>query len=514
MSDRDPNPSGRQQFHQGQDMDGTSRPTSQVFQSPSQPIENSTQAGLNPGAYVFQPEYAARMGHQNGGVPHQHGSKVSSQSLLYRLEDRVSKLEYGQEALATDLQDLRMAQATLSQDMEAMHKNGQSVSVDSFKNYDYTEDGKRLDEHKLGNLGTKSGADIRLNKETESNVSIPPHLRVKTHSGMNSMPPHLRTKGVKNALTRDSKVDVPPIMSQPVPAPALTPPPSSPTTITTPRPDVSRLSIEDPYITRSGLGWVPGAIRDLPTLGMSQLSLIPASKDTVTFSYDFLSNNFGGIFWSPGLKYITPSSAPCILSNRCYFLIDAEHEPYLPREPGQHGAKLTAFFNQNPEDVYGDEAQCNFDDVPMFVCSTPYGQGNKKRYVYFGNYSQPRWSDKLDYDHMVEQVPNSVKEFWAEELSSNGRDQWVSEALMKHFFPKPEYEGRLFGEQPEGSVAPEEEAEMENKIIKDVKEYVRELNAWEKDAKLKTQLIKKEFIMQAFERVSTTFGSRVERTCI
>ena len=38
-----------------------------------------------------------------------------------------------------------------------------------------------------------------------------------------------------------------------------------------------------------------------------------------------------------------------------------------------------------------------------------------------GNYSQTRWSDKLDYDRMVEQVPREVKTYWAEELSSQGR---------------------------------------------------------------------------------------------
>jgi hypothetical protein len=103
---------------------------------------------------------------------------------------------------------------------------------------------------------------------------------------------------------------------------------------------------------------------------------------------------------------------------------------------------------------------------------------------------------------MVEHVPHAVKMYWAEELSAVGRAEWVTEALKKHFFPKLEYEGRLPRGRDEGSVEPDQEAAEEEKILKDVKDYVEALRQWDVDATTQTKFIKKETILKAFDGVS------------
>ncbi|OCL14207.1 hypothetical protein AOQ84DRAFT_394606 [Glonium stellatum] len=246
--------------------------------------------------------------------------------------------------------------------------------------------------------------------------------------------------------------------------------------------------------------WKPLAIRRFEPLSVKNLSRIPPSTKTVTFTWDFLRSAFGGSQWSPGLYYIPPSHGPCILPGRTYYALDATYEPYLPEQPGAHGAKLTAFFNINPGDVDGDDAGAAYSDVPLFICASPYStEKNTRKYTYFGTYSQTRWSDKLDYDHMVEVVPNKVKMYWAEHLSETGRPEWVTEALKKHFWPKPEYAGATFGNGVSTGSVPNEDDER-SKVLEDVEAYVNELKSWEKESSMKAKLLKKENILKAFER--------------
>jgi hypothetical protein len=285
-----------------------------------------------------------------------------------------------------------------------------------------------------------------------------------------------------------------------------TPPPSENTTL---KPDEPRSSIEDPSYVLFARDWKPLALSVFKKPTPEQLSKIPNLDTIVSFHPDFLRNIFGGVCWSPGLNYVPPSPGPCLLKNRTYYTLDAEFEPYLPRVPGIHGAKLTAFFNESPEDHYNSTAAGNsYDSVPLFICNNPTLQAHKQRYVYFGHYTQARWSDKLDYDRMVEAVPHKVKEYWAEELSAQGRPAWVTQQLMRHFWPRPEYEGRMPGgeEWEEGT---EEEDAVGEKVLKDVKNYIRELRLWEKDAGIKVGLIKKDFILKAFERVRSNFASHL-----
>jgi hypothetical protein len=445
--------------------------------------------------------------------------QVSSKSQTHDLSGRLQDLELGHKSLRREIEGLLSTQAGLHQAVEDLRKGSWSVNVGPFQTENASIFRKKLDELKNETVQATNETTLIVPKGEEkpaaSNAVLPPHLRAKAkpQNGASALPPHLRTKGANSSLVTDGKVDseATPLVLRPAPAPAPTPPPSETTTATTGtsfQPDVPRQSVEEPYVAASCLGWMPYALRDQPMPSTEVLESIPTSPETVTFSYDFLNNFLGGMTWSPGLKYIPPSPTEAtrhILPARTYYLIDAKYEPYMPREPGQHGAKLTAFFNKNPDEVNPDY-EFSFDDVPLFISNTPFVEDkHKMRYVYFGNYSQTRWSDKLDYDRMVEHVPQAVKLYWAEELSAVGRAEWVTEAMKNHFFPKPEYEGSFpvhVDNQPEGSVAPEEEGKKEEKFFRDFKEYIGQLKGWDKEATMKTKMIKKNFILEAFERVS------------
>lgn len=225
--------------------------------------------------------------------------------------------------------------------------------------------------------------------------------------------------------------------------------------------------------------------------------------DAQTFHPEFIADTLGGIDWSPGTKFIVVGDHTCIIRNRTYFLVDPATEPYLPAQAGHHGAKLVAFFNKTPEDYHElPEDTTSYENVPMFV-KQPDG-----RFAYFGNYTQARWSDKLDFDSMRARVPQSIKEHWATELASADRPQWVSEALKRHFFKKPEYEGRLYPEELDAStVTSEVEVKNNERMAKDVRKYVEKLREWEREATMKTALIKKQVILDAFDAVSLSARS-------
>ena len=269
--------------------------------------------------------------------------------------------------------------------------------------------------------------------------------------------------------------------------PALSPPLSPDTVVQDPSPSIKHLSLNDEKT------WKPYHLTTLAKYSGE----IPSSGASVTFHPDFLTNHLGGTVWSPGLRFVL-GRGPCILKNRTYYQIDPENEPYLPQAPGEHGAKLTAFFNKAPEEEFGHllaEDSNSYEDVPMFVLVS-------KRYMYYGNYSQTRWSDKLDHDTMTTKVPDHVKNFWAEELTAPTREDWVTEELKKHFFRKPEYDGRLYAAPDNDTIDSEEEVKLTERMIKDVRKYVDELREWEREADMKTSMIKKQSILDAFNAVS------------
>ncbi|KAJ9630990.1 hypothetical protein H2203_001518 [Taxawa tesnikishii (nom. ined.)] len=145
--------------------------------------------------------------------------------------------------------------------------------------------------------------------------------------------------------------------------------------------------------------------------------------------------------------------------------------------------------------------------------------GGRLEYTYYGNYSQTRFSDRLDHDRMVDGVPDAVKMYWAEQLASAGRPGWVTDALMSHFWPKPEFAGPLPSARAasssssssssssaaaagsgEGGIA---SASRENGSGKRVFEralddYVLDLRDWEREARMKVSLLRPEAVLAAF----------------
>ncbi|KAK8232680.1 hypothetical protein HDK77DRAFT_44004 [Phyllosticta capitalensis] len=261
---------------------------------------------------------------------------------------------------------------------------------------------------------------------------------------------------------------------------------------------------EDPFTVfiKNNPTWKPLGVRRLAPVPPKLLKSVPTRSDTTTFSWDFIRDLFGGKQWSPGFYYKEAKAGHSILPSRSYYALDASMDPYLPKTPGAHGAKLTAFFNpENPEDIDGTDGASAFERVPLFIAvdrgSAADGTKKPKRYVYFGMYSQPRYSDKLDFDHMMEAVPHSVKMHWATTLADPSRPQWVTAMLKSHFgdSEKPEYDGPM----PDGTANGCDPTEFKNEVF----EYVKQLKAWSKMATKAVQKLTKEDVLEAFEREDT-----------
>src|SRR6185436_885256 len=135
---------------------------------------------------------------------------------------------------------------------------------------------------------------------------------------------------------------------------------------------------------------------------------------------------------APGVFHTPSSRAAILVPHRTYYVLSNAFEPYLPKRPGSHGAKLTAFFKTASH----EEEEPNHVCFPLFIQLNPM---DKNQLYYFGTYSQNRYSDKLSYNEMVNQVSLKVKRFWAAQLSDKNRASWVTEELMKHYWPKPEF---------------------------------------------------------------------------
>ncbi|CAN9135450.1 hypothetical protein CUC08_Gglean009874 [Alternaria sp. MG1] len=349
----------------------------------------SPQYMMNPTANNFAPTRPQ----QNGTA-----SQVSSPSSSY-LEARVLNLEEGHASLLEDVNGLRELYHGLSFSVDKPKKGGWPVHVGPFQEVDAKtshQDAVRL-RAELESLkdevhaSVKGSADVQKANDiasSKTNGSTPPHLRAAsvTSGGTvkSSLPPHLRGKKAepsndgstkeqvvarnsKNHVTSNVQTDVA-VKQIPMPAPT---PPVSPKTVG----QDQALSLERISLNRA---WKP---YHLTTLDAFSGPILPGDT-TVTFHPDFLANILGGSSWSPGLRFVK-GKGPCILKNRTYYQLDPQNEPYLPEAPGDHGAKLTAFFNKAPEEEFADlldDDSNSYENVPMFVLVG-------KRYMYYGNYS-------------------------------------------------------------------------------------------------------------------------------
>ncbi|GIZ43144.1 hypothetical protein CKM354_000638300 [Cercospora kikuchii] len=232
--------------------------------------------------------------------------------------------------------------------------------------------------------------------------------------------------------------------------------------------------------------WRPMTIRMLPPKSISDKAVL----HNEVFTWDFLGDLLGGKEWSPGFYF--NSSKDCILPTKGYWLVDLAHEPFMPRNPGEHGAKLTAFFNETLAGDDGAPDEMNYKDTPIFVSSD-----GGKMYRYMGKYSQNRYSDKVGYDTMMEHIPQSVLKFHAEQLAQVGRPNWLTTCLKNHFWPKPVYDGPIPTES-EDAAAEISKSGMDRKVTKAFDAYVNELKEWEKSSLVKVNLLEASTILKAF----------------
>ncbi|KAF2155035.1 hypothetical protein K461DRAFT_311371 [Myriangium duriaei CBS 260.36] len=231
--------------------------------------------------------------------------------------------------------------------------------------------------------------------------------------------------------------------------------------------------------------WQPVTVRQFPALSEEELHKIPKPDSRKSFTLEFLIDSLGGHSWSPGF-YWSKHVSEFLTRNRGFYVVDTEFDPFVPAEPGQHGVKLVVFYNpEGPED--DDPKNPVVNNAPLFVAE-PSQDDSPRVYTYYGNYSQTRFSDTLDHDHVAEIVPAEVKIYWACQLTSPHRPEWVTRALAQHFFPQPTYEGQL--DRPKGS----------KEIPLDFKDYYTELRNWQTTSIHEANELTPDDILKAFEK--------------
>ncbi|KAM0708315.1 hypothetical protein Q7P35_004966 [Cladosporium inversicolor] len=261
-------------------------------------------------------------------------------------------------------------------------------------------------------------------------------------------------------------------------------------------PEVHALQVDDEQThqtyTAEKAQWQPYTIAQLTPLNISE-------HNNETFTWVELVTYLGGNQYSPGLYYSRNDSPSRLLQGRTYWLLEGLYEPFAPKFPGQHGAKLTAFFNDTLT-AQGDElVQEDYSNVPVFVCLKP-GEG----YTYIGQYSQPRFSDKLSYSELFQHVPTRVLEYWAKQLADPHRPAWITEQLAEQFWPKPPYTGPIptdsaLTSPATGVTEPANPARVLEKRVKlAMEDYAVELKAWKKDATMKVTLLSESALMEAW----------------
>ena len=160
--------------------------------------------------------------------------------------------------------------------------------------------------------------------------------------------------------------------------------------------------------SRYKVGWMPLVVRGFAPLNADKTSVIPDASNMVTFSFEFLQHVLGGKEYNPGFYYAPPSKGDNEQPSQTWYALDDRFDPYLPKMPGAHGAKLTVFYNEECDE--DDQEGPTYNDVPVFVRASKWlNAENDNLFVYYGSYTQSRWSDKLDYDRMIEAVPDGVK---------------------------------------------------------------------------------------------------------
>lgn len=255
-------------------------------------------------------------------------------------------------------------------------------------------------------------------------------------------------------------------------------------------------NIEAPDVEEqnANVDWQPYAVSQLNSLSVS------ATNDE-TFTWEELHRYLGGAQYSPGLYLASNDFENSVLKGRTFWLLEGQFEPFAPTTPGQHGAKLTAFYNQTPTDKGLELGEEDYNNVPLFIC---VGQG--RGYKYLGTYSQSRYSDKLSHSELFQHVPENVLKYWASLLADPERPAWVTEQLIAHFWPAPTYTGPIPTNAavatPGTAVSDPRDPEMaiEKRVVRALEAFAFELREWRKESELKAQLLTEEALMNMWAK--------------
>lgn len=244
--------------------------------------------------------------------------------------------------------------------------------------------------------------------------------------------------------------------------------------------------------------WVPRAVRKLqdPELGIE-------CDDLETFPWEDLTMHLRGEQWSPGLYYAESPSPDKVIRCKSYWLLEKKYEPFAPSTPGMHGAKLTAFFRTVTQET-GEPSEEDYLDLPVFVSMKGDGE-----YTYMGHYTQFRYSDTVGFD-TLEHVPRTVLEYWSGVLADPARPEWVTQELIKHFWPKPCYEGPIPTDSAVTTPATaatggpsSNHGTLERRVREALAEYAHELKEWDRDARMRVAKLTAANLMDAFMKADT-----------
>jgi hypothetical protein len=151
---------------------------------------------LNPAASQFQPSITYSM-------------PEVSQSSPYHLERKVNDLQCEQDALRTEIEDLKALCNTLHSSLDTLKKGGWDVKVGPFKGQSAAQFQKDPDallaeakgDNHVANNYWKTSRAPSVGSNTSS--SMPPHLKSKTatENKSTSLPPHLRKSAVNGSVT-------------------------------------------------------------------------------------------------------------------------------------------------------------------------------------------------------------------------------------------------------------------------------------------------------------------------
>jgi hypothetical protein len=162
-------------------------------------------------------------------------------------------------------------------------------------------------------------------------------------------------------------------------------------------------------------------------------------------------------------------------------IIDGDHEPLLPRHCGEHGTQISAFLQSLEDELAVEEnLACN----PLFI------RRGKRGFKYYGTYREPRYSDRLGANEMLE-LPSYVKNYWAKKMGAGRKACWAIHAIQEAW-PKTVI-GWL--DQDRKSIIPYS-MELESEMGEPLKAKISDLEA---------EKVSAAEILEAFENVGQFF---------